>query len=268
MDINIDKLLDDVILNPNDLEELKVGYVVKGVVTANFDDFSYVTVADLHCVLPISEVSYDPKPKNPKVGMAIEAVVIRISEEQGIMISMKRLDQNPWDSIDELYKVGQRIKVKVKNIANYGVFVELDNHISGLIHKTELSLKKNANPKEIVAVGQQVEVEIIEIDKERHRIQLSMKRCLESVWENVKKNYFVGQKLVRKVSGVVNFGVFVEMEPGISALLHKSEIDLIKSGTVKEHVSVGDLIEVEIKELSIEAKRMSLKYIKLFKNQL
>ena len=104
MDINRDKLLNGVILNPDDLEELKVGYVVKGVVTANFNDFSYVTIADLHCVLPISEVSYDPKPKNPKVGTAIEAVVIRISEEQGIMLSIKRLKRNPWDSIDELYK--------------------------------------------------------------------------------------------------------------------------------------------------------------------
>ena len=94
MDINRDKLLNGVILNPDDLEELKVGYVVKGVVTANFNDFSYVTVADLHCVLPISEVSYDPKPKNPKVGTAIEAVVIRISEEQGIMLSIKGVVSN------------------------------------------------------------------------------------------------------------------------------------------------------------------------------
>lgn len=267
MDINIDKLLDSVILNPDDLEELKVGYVVKGVVTANFNDFSYVTVADLHCVLPISEVSYDPKPKNPKVGTAIEAVVIRISEEQGIMLSIKRLKQNPWDSIDELYKVGQRVNVKVKNITSYGAFVEFENHISGLIHRKELSIKKHFTPNEIVSVGQIVDAEIIEIDKDLHRIQLSMKKCVGNPWEHVADNYLIGQKYIRQVSSVLDYGAFIEMEPGVEALLHRSELGLKKSESIKKHISAGDTIEVEIQTLDVEAKKMSLKCIQLAKNE-
>ena len=265
MDINLDKTLDDVILNPEDMEELKVGYVVKGVVTANFNDFSYVKVADLHCILPISEVSYDPNPKNPKVGTTIKAVVIRISEEQGIMLSIKRLKQNPWDSIDEQYQVGQRVTVRIKNVTSYGAFVEFEDHITGLIHRKELSIKKHFIPSEIVSVGQIVDAEIIEIDKERHRIQLSMIKCADNPWENVEEKYHIGQKLIRQVSSILDYGAFIEMEPGIEALLHRSELGLNKSESLKSLISVGDNVEVEILTLDKEAKKMSLKYCQLLK---
>ena len=266
MDVDYDKILDSV-LELEETEELQVGHIVKGTVAFNTKQFSFVKVGKLSCILPFSEISHDKKPKILKVGTKIEAVVVRISEENGVMLSIKRVKQDPWDMIDDLYHVGQRVSVKVKNVTNIGAFVELDKGFPGLIHRKELSYIKSNSPDNLISVDDVVEAEILIIDKEKRRIQLSRKRCLTDPWERVSDTYYVGQKLTRKVVNISNFGAFFEIEPGIDALLHRLQMGLSKSDKVKDFVSINDELEVEIFSIDIGNKRMSLSCDKLKKKE-
>ena len=170
---------DDAELEIVETEELQVGHIVKGTVASSDRHFSFVKVGNLSCILPTSEISNDKKPRRLQVGTEIEAVVIRLSEENGVMLSIKRAKQDPWETIDEIYHIGQRVIVRVKNITDYGAFVELGNGVVGLIHKTELSYDEYTKPMGIVSFEEVFEAEIIDIEKERRRIQLSRKRCME-----------------------------------------------------------------------------------------
>ena len=256
--LDLEKLVDDVNLYEK-MEELHVGQIVKGVVACNFKEFSFVKVANLSCILPLSEISFDTKPKCLKAGTEIAAVVIKMSEEHGIMLSIKRIKGDPWQTIEEYYKIGQRVNVKVKNIASYGVFVEFGAGLSGLVHRNDLTIQKHIEPKDVVSIGQIIEVQIISIDKERKRIALSLKDCKEDPWEHVAERYHIGQKLSRKIINLLDYGAFLELEPGVEALLHRSELGLSKADKLKKYLSVGDVLEVEIATLDVENRKISLK---------
>lgn len=256
--LEIDKLLDDVI-PMEDMRELEVGLLVKGVIAANAKNFSFVKVGPVSCILPASEVSYDKKPRNLKIGTEIEAVVIRVSEEQGVMLSIKRAKSDPWQSIDENYHVGQRIDVTVKSIVDYGAFVEFGQGMNGLVHTNELTIQKHINPKDILSIGDVKPAEIISIDKEKRRIQLSFKKCMDDPWQHVLEKYQVGQKLTCKVVNIPDYGAFFEIEPGLEALLHRSEVGLTKKDKMKKYLSVGQELEVEIGTLDVENKKISLR---------
>lgn len=256
--LDLNKLVEDTNLYEK-MVELHVGQIVKGVVACNFKEFSFVKVATLSCILPSSEISFDKKPKCLKVGTEIEAVVIKMSEEHGIMLSIKRLKGDPWQTIEEDYKIGQRVSVKVKNIASYGVFVEFGAGLSGLVHRNDLTIQKHVEPKDVVSVGQMIEVQILSIDKERKRISLSLKDCMEDPWEHVEERYHIGQKLSRKIINLLDYGAFFELEAGVEALLHRSELGLTQADKLKNYLSVGDVLEVEIATLDVENRKISLK---------
>ena len=258
MDANID-IISKIDLEDLNQPELQVGDIVNGVVSRNFKDFSFVKVGYISCILPLSEISFDKNPKALKVGTEVESVVVKLSEVDGVMVSIKRLAHNPWDNIDSKYKVGQRINVLVKNVTEYGAFVELEQNLTGLIHRKELSWQRKFEMSEVITVGQSVDAEIVSINKERKRIELSIKRCKEDPWTHVGERLFVGQKFVRKVVNIPDFGAFLELEPGVEALLHRTEMGLTKSDKVKNYISVGDEIEVEIATLDIENRKISLK---------
>ena len=256
--IDIDKLLENVV-PMEDLKELQVGHIVKGVIAGVFNDFSFVKVGPVSCILPVSEISYDKKPKSPKAGTEIEAVVIRVSEEQGVMLSIKRAKPDPWESIDEMYHVGQRLNVTVKNIVDYGVFVEFGQGMNALVHTKDITIQKHINPKEILSLGEVKAAEIISIDKEKRRIQLSFKSCMDDPWQRVLEKYHVGQKLICRVVNIPDYGAFFEIEPGLEALLHRSEVGLTKKDKMKKYLSVGQELEVEIGTLDVENKKISLR---------
>ena len=251
----------------DEVEELQVGHIVKGVIATINRRFSYVKVGKLSCILPVSEISYDKRPRNLDVGTEIEAVVIRISDEKGVMLSIKRAKQDPWKTIDEIYHIGQRVLVKVNNITDYGAFVELGNGIVGLIHKTELSYGEYTKPMGTVSFEEVFEAEIIDIEKERRRIQLSRKRCMENPWEHVSEMYHEGQKITSKVVKIKSDFVTFEIEPGIYASIHKTEMGLEKNDKLKNYISIEDEIEVEICSIDVERKIMTIHCEKLIKNE-
>lgn len=258
--VNIDfEKLQESVIPMEYLKELEVGHIVKGVIAGVFNNFSFVKVGPVSCILPVSEVSYDKKPKSPKAGTEIEAVVIRVSEEQGVMLSIKRAKPDPWESIDEMYHVGQRLDVTVKNIVDYGVFVEFGQGMKGLVHTKDITIQKHKNPKEILSLGEVKPAEIISIDKEKRRIQLSFKSCMDDPWQHVLEKYHIGQKLICKVVKILNYGAFFEIEPGLVALLHRSEVGLTKKDKMKNYLYVGQELEVEIGTLDLENKKISLR---------
>lgn len=256
--IDIDKLQEDIV-PMEDMIELKVGHVVKGVIASIFKEFSFVKVGPISCILPVSEISYDKKTKSPKVGTEIEAVVIRVSEEQGVMLSIKRAKSDPWESVDEVYHVGQRLNVTIKNIVTYGAFVEFGQCMNGLVHTKDITIQKHVNPNDVLFLGEVKTAEIISIDKEKRRIQLSFKKCMDDPWQHVLEKYHVGQKLICKVVNILDYGAFFVIEPGLEALLHRSEVGLTKKDKMNNYLSVGQELEVEIGTLDPENRKIALR---------
>ena len=170
---DIEKMIEGI--NPNeDLKELQVGHIVKGVVACIFNDFSFVKIDSVSCILPKSEISYDKKPQNLKVGTEIEAVVIKVSEEQGVMLSIKRAKSDPWEHVEQLYPLGTKLKKKVINLLDYGALFELEPGVKALLHRTEVGLTKKDKMKDYLSVGDELEVEICTVDAESRKISL---RC-------------------------------------------------------------------------------------------
>lgn len=172
-DIDLDEVMKDV--TPiDDMKELKVGHIVRGIVACNFKNFSFVKIGNVSCVLPISEISYGKKPKNLKVGTEIEAVVIKVFEEQGVMLSIKRAKSDPWKHVEENYPVGTKLKRKVINLLNFGAFFEMEPGVEALLHRTEIGLTKTDKMKTYLSVGDELEVEVYTVDVENRKMSL---RC-------------------------------------------------------------------------------------------
>lgn len=162
------------------LVELTVGDVVKATVKDISKNYAILSIGDVEAFLPSSEYSWrkDCKLKKVlKVGSDLQAVVIRI-EDQGVMLSLKRMTKDVWKNIDELYQIGQKMKGKIVNIVDFGAFVELPDGIQGLLHKSEMSLDGLKNPKEILLEGLEIDVVIVSINKKEHKMAFTIKPFL------------------------------------------------------------------------------------------
>ena len=229
----------DNILNDN-VQSLHVGTIVQGKVTYITKLYSIVIVDTIKCVLPTSEMTWSDKLRcNVKMNDEIQAVVVKI-ENGLVMLSIKRLENNPWDNLQMRYKIGDQLKVSVVNITDNGAFVELEPGLRGLIHKKQLSFGLVNDPNDFVSLGQTLDAEIIELDNNKRRISLSILPFLINPWDNVTQNYVVGQILTRKIKVIQDYGVFVELEPGLDALYHRSEMNVGKGKKMKDLYNVGD----------------------------
>lgn len=248
----------DNILNDN-VQSLHVGTIVQGKVTYITKLYSIVIVDTIKCVLPTSEMTWSDKLRcNVKMNDEIQAVVVKIENGQ-VMLSIKRLVNNPWDNLQLRYKIGDQLKVSVVNITDIGAFVELEPGLRGLIHKKQLSFGLVNDPNDFVSLGQTLDAEIIELDNNKRRISLSILPFLINPWDNVTQNYVVGQILTRKIKVIQDYGVFVELEPGLDALYHRSEMNVGKGKKMKDLYNVGDSLTLEISMIDAENRKMSMK---------
>ena len=248
----------DNILNDN-VQSLHVGTIVQGKVTYITKLYSIVIVDTIKCVLPTSEMTWSDKLRcNVKMNDEIQAVVVKIENGQ-VMLSIKRLENNPWDNLQLRYKIGDQLKVSVVNITDIGAFVELEPGLRGLIHKKQLSFGLVNDPNDFVFLGQTLDAEIIELDNNKRRISLSILPFLINPWDNVTQNYVVGQILTRKIKVIQDYGVFVELEPGLDALYHRSEMNVGKGKKMKDLYNVGDSLTLEISMIDAENRKMSMK---------
>jgi small subunit ribosomal protein S1 len=206
----------------------------------------------------ISEMSWTKRINHPSelvsIGDQIEVQVLNINKEkQEISLGMKQVQPNPWDKVAEKYPPGTVITGTVRNLTNYGAFVEIEEGIDGLLHVSDMSwVRKVAHPSEVVAKGDKVTCVVLNVDQDRKRIALGLKQMANDPWEgDIPGRYHPGDVKKGKVTKLTNFGVFVELEPGLEGLLHISELADHKVESPEEVVKVGE--EVEVKVLRVDA---------------
>jgi small subunit ribosomal protein S1 len=213
----------------------------------------------------ISEMSWTKRINHPSEVVAAEQKVhVKVLEinkdKQEISLGMKQVEENPWERVAEKYPPGSVVQGKVRNIANYGAFVEIEEGIDGLLHVSDLSwTKKIGHPSEILKKGEDVQAVVLSVDQEKQRIALGLKQMQEDPWTTViPANYRPGMVVRGAVTKIANFGVFVELEPGLEGLLHISEISDHKVEKPEDLVKVGQEVEVKILRVDSDERKIGL----------
>lgn len=207
----------------------------------------------------ISEMSWTKRISHPNevlsIGDKVEVQVLKINhDKKEISLGMKQCQQNPWDEVAKKYPNGMQVSGVVRNLTNYGAFIEIEEGIDGLLHVSDMSyVRKVSNPSEVVQKGQKVTCVVLSVDQERKRVALGLKQMGKDPWEgDIPERFRPGLKVKGKITKLTNFGVFVELEPGLEGLLHISELSENKIESPEEVVKVGD--EVDVKVLRVDTK--------------
>src|SRR5207253_7853514 len=197
------------------------------------------------------EMSWTKRVNHPSelvsVGDPIEVQVLNINKEkQEISLGIKQVQPNPWDKVAERYPPGTQITGVVRNLTNYGAFIEIEEGIDGLLHVSDMSwVRKVGHPSEVVQKGEKVKCIILNVDQERKRVALGLKQMNNDPWEgDIPGRYKPGEVKHGKVTKLTNFGVFVELEPGLDGRLHISELPAHKADSPEDVGNVGDENEV------------------------
>lgn len=215
-------------------------------------------------LIHVSEMSWVKNVTDPSQvvnkGDEVEAVVLSIQKEEGkISLGIKQTEKNPWEDIDNKYPVGTKVKVEIRNLTNYGAFVELEPGVDGLIHISDLSwIKKVSHPSEVLSKGDVVEAVILSVDKESKKITLGVKQLTDNPWETLEKIIPIGSVVKGAVTKITAFGAFVELDNGIEGLVHVTELSDQSFGKVEDVVSVGSEVQAKVLKIDLEHKRVSL----------
>src|SRR5262249_47932509 len=213
----------------------------------------------------ISEMSWTKRINHPSelvaIGDQIEVQVLNINKEkQEISLGMKQVQPNPWDQVAERYPPGTVVTGVVRNLTNYGSFIEVEEGIDGLLHVSDMSwVRKVAHPSEVVSKGDKVTCVVLNVDQDRKRIALGLKQMNLDPWEgDIPGRYRPGEIKKGKVTKLTNFGVFVELEPGLEGLLHISELADRRVENPEDVVKVGDEIEVMVLRVDAADRKIGL----------
>jgi small subunit ribosomal protein S1 len=254
--------------NPWDNVENKypVGSIQKGEVVNVMSYGAFVKLEPgIEGLVHISEMSWVKRVNHPnelvQIGDMIDVCVLGIDRKgEQMSLGMKQTLANPWDNVEDRYPLNMLVKGKVRNLTNYGAFVELEEGIDGLLHVSDMSwTRKISHPNEMLEKGQEVECRILAVDTGRRRIALGLKQMGTDPWEtDIPSNYQPGQKVNGKVTKITNFGVFVGLEDGLEGLLHISELSDDKVENPEQVVKVGEEIEVKILRVDTEERKIGL----------
>lgn len=215
-------------------------------------------------LIHVSEMSWVKNVSDPtevvKKGDEVEAIVLSVQKEEGkISLGIKQTEKNPWENVDSKYPIGSSVQVEIRNLTNYGAFVELEPGIDGLIHISDLSwIKKVSHPSEVFKKGDKVDAVILSVDKESKKITLGVKQLSQNPWENIEKTMPVGSLVSGVVTKITAFGAFVELDNGIEALVHVTEISDQPFGKVEEVIQKGDKVTAKVIKLDPEHKKIAL----------
>lgn len=246
-------------------EKFNVDDVIKGVVSRIVEYGAFVDLGDgVEGLIHRNDLSWSVI-SNPREvvqpGETIEAKILKMDVEKGkISLGIKQKKDNPWETVDNRYKVGQKYHGKVKNLMDFGAFVELEEGVEGLVHISDLSWARNIkHPSEVVKTGDSIDIVVKEIDKEKKRISLSYKEVLPHPWEQVTSKYKIGDVVTGKVNNMTDFGAFIEIAQGVEGLLHVSDMDWVKKVShPKEILEKGQEIKVKILNIDTANHRLSL----------
>ena len=190
----------------------------------------------------------------------VEAVVLDIDRDsRKISLGLRQKERNPWEVLAEKYPVGKHIVGKVRNMTNYGAFVEIENDIDGMIHVSDMSWTRKINkPSEVLTPGQEIEVVILEINPEQQRISLGLKQAENDPWSNINELYKVGDIVKGCVTKITTFGAFVELSNKIDGLIHISQLSNERVDKVKDVLKVGDDVEARVIKVDTDERRIGL----------
>lgn len=246
------------------LGDLKEGDTIIGEVKNIADFGAFVDLGGIDGLLHITDMSWS-RINHPsellKIGQKVEVKVLNIDKDkEKIALGMKQREASPWAEIEKKYPVNSRVKGTVVNLMTYGAFIRLEDGIEGLVHVSEMSWTRRINhPSEIVQPNQEVEVVVLEINKDKQEISLGMKQIEVNPWELVSEKYPPGTVIEGKVRNLANYGAFVEIEPGIDGLLHVGDISWTKKVThPNEALKKGDSLRCVVLDVDRERQRISL----------
>jgi small subunit ribosomal protein S1 len=249
-----------------------VGSRIKGKVVSLTDYGAFVELEEgVEGLIHVSEMSWSKKVKHPSKilnpGQEVECAVLGIDQEaHRISLGLKQIESNPWEQLVEKYPIGGKIKGKVRNLTEFGAFVEVEEGIDGLIHISDLSWTKRVkHPSEVLKKGDVVEAVVLNIDAENQRLSLGLKQLATDIWDEFFSHHKVGDIVEGKVVRMTNFGAFVELHEGIEGLVHISELDDKRIEKPEEQFKVDQTYPMKIIKLSESEKKIGLS-IKAAKN--
>ena len=246
------------------INRLTEGDAVEGIVKNITEYGAFVDLGGVDGLLHVTDMAWR-RVNHPseilKIGETITVQIIRIKRDtHRISLGIKQLQQDPWTTVEEKFPIGSRHTGTVTNITEYGAFVELDQGVEGLVHKSEMSwTKKNVDAGKIVSTSQQVEVMVLGIDLSKRRVSLGLKQTMENPWKAFADNHSVGDRIEGEVKTVTEFGVFVGLDNDIDGMIHLSELTWERVGedALKEFRK-GDVVEAVVSEIDVDQERVAL----------
>lgn len=246
------------------LAEIAEGQTRKGVVRNIADFGAFVDLGGLDGLLHVSDMSWG-RVSSPRdvvhIDQELEVVVLRVDrEKEKVALGLKQLTASPWAGVEAKYPVGSRHTGEVVNVMSYGAFVKLEPGVEGLVHVSEMSWTRRINhPSELVQTGDQVEVQVLNINRDKQEISLGMKQAQPDPWDQVASRYPPGTIVTGTVRNLTNYGAFVEIEEGIDGLLHVSDLSWVrKVNHPSEVVNKGDKVTCAVLNVDRERKRIAL----------
>ncbi len=254
------------------LESLERGQILEGIVKAITDFGVFVDLGGVDGLIHITDLSWG-RINHPnevvKLDEVLKVVVTDFDEaKKRISLSLKKLLPHPWEKIDEKYNIGDKVSGRVVSLTDYGAFIEIEKGIEGLIHNSEMSWTQHIkHPSQVVAMGQVLEAVILSLDKDEKKISLGIKQLEPDPWQSLMVKYPVGSKHSGVARNLTNFGVFVELEPGVDGLVHISDLSWTKKiRHPGEVVKKGETLEVTVLGVDVDQRKISLGHKQIIDN--
>jgi small subunit ribosomal protein S1 len=212
----------------------------------------------------VSEMSWTRRVRHPSklvnVGDPVEVMVLEVNKAtKRISLGMKQVESDPWATITERYQPGNRVQGKVRNLTDFGAFVELEPGVDGLLHISDMSWTRNiGHPSELLKKGQPIDTQILNVDRDNKRISLGLKQIQPDPWDSVASRYPMGSRVTGKVVRLTDFGAFVELEPGVDGLLHISQMSNRPIATPADILNVGDELTLMVIRVDPNERRIGL----------
>lgn len=259
-------ILDESVAGERDkiLSTIQEGMILDGVVKNITDYGAFIDLGNIDGLLHVTDISWN-RVNHPSeilaLGQTLKVIVIKFNQEtKRISLGLKQLDENPWKDIKDQFQIGQKMKGRVTNVADYGIFIELKDGIEGLVHSSEISwVKSEQNPRKFITIGQEIEFIILDIDTEKHRISLSIKQCQGNPFIKFAQEHPVGSIINAPVRNITDFAIFIAIDANIDGMIHETDIYWDKRGmdALSEFKKLDD-IQCKVLAIDVEKERISL----------
>lgn len=245
-------------------ESIQEGAVVTGVVKNLTDYGAFVDLGGIDGLLHITDMAWR-RVKHPsemlKSGQEITAKIIRFDQEKNrVSLGMKQLVEDPWTGLSRRHQTNSRVFGKVTNVTDYGVFVEIEDGIEGLVHISEMDwTNKNVSPQRVAKPGDEVEVMVLEVDEDRRRVSLGMKQCKANPWEDFAATQRIGDRVSGPIKAITDFGIFVGLTGGIDGMVHLTDLSWTEDGIeAAKQLKKGDVLDTVVSGIDAHRERISL----------